>query len=198
RVTLMAEPAAALVARRLAVSFLQGLVGRLGRCRLAGQPPPALGEPYAVGAILDQTQHLEAQALRRRQGQQGGFGDGAQDFVLLGAEWDRMLPFHTDHLDAVEKTPAQRGRVGRAETTSRSSGSRDPAGAERMDLSPRQRRLRLEVAAGDAKPDGPCFCFPFPAQGRISLGKAPFSPSPPRPWAAPASRPFLPPWGLRA
>jgi hypothetical protein len=57
----------------------------------------ALGEADALCAVLDQAQHLEAQALhggeRRRRGRRSG--DGAQDLVFLGAElWFSFSSVH--------------------------------------------------------------------------------------------------------
>lgn len=65
------------------------------RClaRRGGDRSPALGEPNAVGAIFDQPQHLEAQALGRRQRNRQRrrrrcSGNGTQDLVFLGPERD--------------------------------------------------------------------------------------------------------------
>jgi hypothetical protein len=68
--TLMAEPPAALVARCAAVAVLCSWRRRRGADRCLSDLTPALGQTDALGAVLDQAQHLEAQALH------GGDGRG--------------------------------------------------------------------------------------------------------------------------
>ena len=60
--------------------------------RLGSDRAPELGQPDAVGAILDQAQHLEAQALSRRQrnSRRRRTGNGTQDLVFLGSERDDL------------------------------------------------------------------------------------------------------------
>ena len=59
-----------------------------GAKRPMGYLASALGEADTLRTVLDQAQHLEAQALHGgdRWGRRRSAGDGAQDLVFLGAE----------------------------------------------------------------------------------------------------------------
>ncbi len=85
---LVAEPPASFVARRPAMDLPCGRWGCRGPERPEGYFASALGEADALRAVLDQAQHLEAQALHggKRRGRGRRLGDGAQDLVFLGAE----------------------------------------------------------------------------------------------------------------
>jgi hypothetical protein len=67
---------------------LGGRHWRRGAERPKGYLAAALGEADALRAVLDQAQHLEAEALHggERRGRGRRSGDGAQDLVFLGAE----------------------------------------------------------------------------------------------------------------
>src|SRR4029077_19996789 len=85
---LMAEPPAPFVARGAPMALV--CAGRRGRGadRRPRNLAAALGQTNALGAVLDQAEHLKAQALHggERQGWRRRRGDGAQDFVFLGAQ----------------------------------------------------------------------------------------------------------------
>jgi hypothetical protein len=85
---LVPEPPAPFVARCPAMELLGGRRGRRGTERPEGYLASALGEADALRTVLDQAQHLEAQALHggERRGRGRRSGDGAQDLVFLGAE----------------------------------------------------------------------------------------------------------------
>jgi hypothetical protein len=70
------------------MELLGGRRRRRGTERPKGYLASAFGEADALRAVLDQAQHLEAQALhgRERRGLGRRSGDGAQDLVFLGAE----------------------------------------------------------------------------------------------------------------
>ena len=63
------EATSAPVARRSMLQITEGCRRLLRRGRFLGRGrhgAPSFGEPHTVGAILDQTQHFETQALGRR------------------------------------------------------------------------------------------------------------------------------------
>src|SRR5260370_22232630 len=72
---LVAEPPASFVARRPAMDLPCGRWGCRGPGRPEGYFAAALGEADALRAVLDQAQHLEAQALHRGKRRGRGRGD---------------------------------------------------------------------------------------------------------------------------
>src|SRR5260370_34015593 len=102
------------------MNLLGGRRRRRGARRPKGYLAAALGEADDLRAVLDQGQHLEAQALHggQRRGRGRRSGDGAQDLVFLGAElWLSFSSIHDRSTKRRGKKPAQRGRAGRAEPT---------------------------------------------------------------------------------
>ena len=81
----MTEPPAPLIARCAAMGVLCRRRRWRGADRRLSDLASTLGQADALGAILDQAQHLEAQALHggEGRGRRRRHGDGAQDFVFL-------------------------------------------------------------------------------------------------------------------
>jgi len=70
------------------MNLLGGRRRRRGARRPKGYLAAALSEADALRPVLDQAQHLEAQALHggEQRARRRRSGDGAQDLVFLGAE----------------------------------------------------------------------------------------------------------------
>ncbi len=85
---LVAESSASFVTRCPTMEVLGSRWRERGAKRPMGYLASALGEADTLRTVLDQAQHLEAQALHGgdRWGRRRSAGDGAQDLVFLGAE----------------------------------------------------------------------------------------------------------------
>ena len=148
---LMAEPPAPLVARGATMALVCGGWRWCGADRRLGNLASPLGQTNALGAILDQAEHLEAQALHggERLGWRRRRGDGAQDLVFLGAQL--QLSFSSVH-----DRPTQRGGKNARPTGESRAGGSQPvvrfagAGCEEgwIDLSGRSTRAAAGGCAG--------------------------------------------------
>jgi hypothetical protein len=128
---LMAEPPTPLVARSAAMALLRS-GGRRWRDadRCLGNLASALGQADPFGAVLDEAQHLEAQALHG--GERRGWrrrGDAAQDLVFLDAQL--QFSFSSVH------DPTNPTRRKKRPPNGGESGGREPTGRQ-----VRGRRLR--------------------------------------------------------
>src|SRR5277367_3879506 len=116
------------------MDLLSGGRRRRGAKRPEGYLASTLGEADALRAVLNQAQHLEAQALHggERWGRRRSPGDSAQDLVFLGAELQHSF-------SSVHDRPTQRGGKNARPTGEGRAGGSQPV---------------VEFAAPAAKRDG--------------------------------------------